>query len=518
MLFSGEIYESVSLKDWIDTLSPSFISIYFLIFVAILLMVYYIIPQRVRWTVLLAGSLLFYGLVCFEALPILVLSVGIVYLVGICIDVTPREFKKKRRVFVMIGIAVLLAMLIYCKLYGFFEPDYPFVIPLGISYYTFSAISYLIDINRGKDSAEYNYFKLLLFLSFFPKILQGPISRHNFLGKQFVTESRLSYKKFVYGFQLAIYGYFKKMAIADRVSIFTSSIIENHQSMGGAILLLMLLLAAVQLYCDFSGCVDIASGISYMFGIEIERNFNHPFFSKSAAEFWRRWHITLGTWFKDYVYMPIVTSKWMMKIVSKGGQKFGKSFGKNIMVIIPLLIVWILTGLWHGTGLNYVVWGIYWGIIIITSTLLAKQYKLIVQKCKIDVSSKKWQLFQMIRTFLLFCIGRLISVPGDLKISWQWITKIITDIRPWQLFDGTIYNQGLDWREYVLMWLFIAVLLGISCIQEVLWKRNTSIREVLMSQNMVLACLINVVAILIILVYGVYGPGYDSSGFIYMNY
>ena len=195
----------------------------------------------------------------------------------------------------------------------------------------------------------------------------------------------------------------QKIVIADRLSIFTGNVFEAWQKKSGSILLVATVFAAVELYCDFSGCMDIASGISEMFGIELEKNFRHPFFSRSAAEFWRRWHITLGTWFKDYVYMPIVVSPKLIKMVQAVKKKFGTRAGKSVMLIIPLSIVWILTGIWHGTGMAYVVWGVYWGLLIILSAVLEPEIKSLTKFLRINTETQSWKVFQMIRTFFLFC-------------------------------------------------------------------------------------------------------------------
>ncbi len=515
MFLGNDVYESITFMDWVGTLSTSFISFYFIAFVLLLLFLYYIVPRKVRWTILLTGSMIFYSLAGWKVLWMVLCTTLIVYCCALCIEVAP---KRQKKVFLFTGVFILLGMLVFCKLYGLCDMGFSFVVPLGISYYTFSAISYMADVYYGKDQAETNYFKILLFVLFFPKILQGPISRHSYLGRQLTEGNRASFRDFVYGFQLVIYGYFKKLVIADRIGIFTTSVIQNQASMGGSVIGLTLGLAAIQLYSDFSGCMDIASGISEMFGIRLEQNFDHPFFSRSAAEFWRRWHVTLGSWFKDYVYMPIVSSKLMMKLVSLIGKRFGRKAGRNVMTIIPLATVWLLTGLWHGTGWNYVIWGVYWGVLIISGTVFARQYRKAVDKCHIDTSSGGWHLFQMVRTFLLFCFSRAITIPGDLKTTWEWIVKLFMDVRPWQLFDGTLYGQGLTWKEYWLMQVFILALFLISMWQEKAKTRGSSVRVDVNGKNVILASVGSAAAIVFILVFGIYGSGSGTSGFAYMQF
>lgn len=307
----------------------TFVSIYFFIFILVLAILYFCIPKNWRWIVLLLGSAVFYALGGMEILAMVLVTTLIAYIAGILIERTEVADRKKRRLFLSIAIVIIAGFLVFTKCYSLagWNISY-FVIPVGISYYTFSIISYLADIYWKRDQAEKNYFKLALFVLYFPKVLQGPISRHKQLGPQLTEGHSFDYTNMCYGVQLMLWGYFKKMVIADRVAIVTGTILGDYTSYGGAVLLTGVVLASVQLYCDFSGYMDIARGVSQIFGINLDENFNHPFFSKSAAEFWRRWHITLGTWFKDYIYMPLVISPCMIKASAWFKKRCGKgSYG-----------------------------------------------------------------------------------------------------------------------------------------------------------------------------------------------
>ena len=210
----------------------------------------------------------------------------------------------------------------------------------GISYYTFSSLSYLLDVYWKRVGYENNYFRFLLYLVYFPHILQGPIERYGRLGARLKGEFRFDYDRVVRGIQLILWGYFKKLVIADRIDIFITKVYEDYRYAGAYVLALSILLAVVYIYSDFSGCMDIARGISQIFGIELDLNFNHPFSSTSIVEFWRRWHISLTTWFRDYVYIPL------------GGSREGT--GKTIR---NLFVVWLLTGIWHGANYTFIFWG-----------------------------------------------------------------------------------------------------------------------------------------------------------------
>ena len=512
-MFTDNPWEAFRFSEWWDTLSSSFVSFYFILFVFLLVLLYYIMPRKMRWCVLLTGSVAFYSIAGLHPLITVLLSAFIVYCAGLIIEATDRGKMKKRRLVLLSAVVILLGMLGFVKCYSLLKLNFGYIVPLGISYYTFSAIGYLADIYWGKDEPEQNFFKLALFLLFFPKILQGPISKHRNLAPQLNEGHPFAYKNFCYGIQLAIWGYFKKMVIADRIAIFTSTVFKDYSSFGGVVLLISFALATVQLYCDFSGCMDIAAGVSQMFGIELENNFDHPFFSKSAAEFWRRWHITLGVWFKDYVYMPLVINPVLIKLSGSISKKWGKRAGKMILTIIPLSVVWILTGVWHGTGANYLVWGVYWGTIIIFSTVFSPEIKKLNEKLHIDITRNGWKNFQMIRTFMLFCIGRIITIPEDLAVSGSIFCKILTAPKLWQLVDGTLYAQGLDWKEFVLMLLMIGVLWFVSTQQ-----LKGCIRERIAGWNIVIRCSFYALSVIFILVFGIYGLGYGNSIFVYVQF
>lgn len=512
-MFSNNPYEAFHFSEWWDMLEPSFISFYFIAFVFALVLFYYLIPRKSRWIVLLTGSVLFYSTAGIHPLITVLLSCVIVYFVSLILQMTDKKKRKFRCLILSLGIFTLLMVLVFTKFYVLFEWKFKYIVPLGISYYTFSAIGYMADVFWGKENAEKNFFKLALYLSFFPKILQGPLIKFRNLAPQLFEGHQFCYQDFCFGIQLAIWGYFKKMVIADRIAIFTSSVFANQKSFGGAILLISVVLAIVQLYCDFSGYMDIASGVAQMFGITLEKNFDHPFFARSAAEFWRRWHITLGVWFKDYVYMPLVISPRLIKASGKIGKIFGKRAGKAFLTIIPLSVVWILTGLWHGTGINYLVWGAYWGTMISLSTVFAPEIKRISKALHIDSERQGWKNFQMIRTFFLFCIGRILTIPGDLAVSKSILTRICTDIRPWQLVNDTMYAQGLEWKEIVFMFLMIGVFWFVS-----LQQRNGSVRKKISNWNIAIRCTIYACSVIFILIFGIYGPRYETSNFIYMQY
>jgi D-alanyl-lipoteichoic acid acyltransferase DltB (MBOAT superfamily) len=495
-----------------------------MVFIAVTFMMYFIIPINWRWVVLLISSILFYGYAGIEKIPFVLAVCLIAYITTRIIEKiyeSNNPDRKKAKRILILAVVVIVVMLMYSKvgraLYGMiddifnFDFDLNFIVPLGISYYTFSIIGYMADVYWKKDKAEHNYFKLLLYMIYFPHILQGPIARHKKLSSQLIEGHRFDYKNMCYGLQRVVWGYFKKLVIADRLALLTSEVFGNYQQYEGLYFVVAVICAAIELYCDFSGCMDIALGISEALSVNLDENFNHPFYSKTASEFWRRWHITLGTWFKDYIYMPMVINPHLIKLSQKTGKIFGKRFGKSMMTVIPLAIVWILTGLWHSTGLSYVVWGCYWGIIIIVSTVFAPEFKKISEKLNINTESQYWQAFQIVRTFVLFLISRLITVPNDLTVTVFIIKKIFNSFNIWRLFDQSIYNMGLDLQDFWVGAVAIILLWKVSSLQE----KGVCIRDKIASCPIVIRWTIYYAGILAILIFGIYGSGIT---FTYMQY
>lgn len=517
----------------------SFTSFFFYIFIATLLLIYFHVPNRMQWGVLLIASIAFYATWGIEKLPFLLTSTLVAWIVSNSISkrydscedqlisVEDKNLIKKERHIVkkvnkyilVTGIAILMLFLLYVKIGKLFEDasegNISIIVPLGISYYTFSLIGYMTDCYWKKDSAEKNFFKLLLFAAYFPKILQGPISKHKDLAPQLIEGHKYDYKNMCYGLQLMLWGYFKKLVIADRLAIFVNTVYGDYWHKSGSMLLVATIFGAFQLYCDFSGCMDIARGFSEIIGIKLESNFDHPFFSESAAEFWRRWHITLGVWFKDYVYMPITLSSFLKKILQRSKAKFGVETAKKIITIIPMLIVWILTGLWHGTGVNYLLWGMYWGLLMTIEIVFSSTFTAFYNKCHINTDSSEWHFIMKIKTFFLFVIGRSITMGGNLSTTFEVWKKIFSKkFYIWELVDGTIYNMGLNRPNFIVAILCLVLLYLVSKYE----AGGKSVRDWIAERQIAARWVLYYGLIFTILIFGIYGPGYDASSFVYMNF
>ena len=292
-----------------------------------------------------------------------------------------KRHRKRCRRLAAFGIVILLVLYSYCK-YGAMLVEaissllvnlgkggplsaWEVIVPLGLSYYTLSLIGYLLDVYWRKQEHESNFALFLLCVCYFPQILQGPIPRYRLLRKEFLEDTSVTSQRLCRGTQLILWGYFKKLVIADRLNLFITGVLGSYQLYDGLAFWVTALFSTFQLYADFSGCMDIVQGISELFGITVEKNFDHPFTSRSVAEWWRRWHITLCQWMKDYVYFPLAVSPHLIKVSGKLKKRFGAKAGKNFVTIVTIGVVWLLTGLWHGASWTFVVWGLYHGILLL---------------------------------------------------------------------------------------------------------------------------------------------------------
>ena len=382
-----------------------FTSYEFLLFVGILLILYYTIPKKMQWMLLAGKSYIFYGLSGPGYLVFILITTVCAYLTALFIDRnvgaearyleenrdrltkderrTYKARQKKRRFYILLaGLFVGFGLLAVMKYTVFALTNINFVLrkfgseglnipnillPLGISVYTFQTMGYLIDVYRGGVRAERNPAKLALFVSFFPQLIQGPISRFGDLHEQLIGEHKFDLKNLTRGLWRILWGYFKKLVIADRILVAVMALIKNPAEYRGVYVVLLILFYSIQIYADFTGGIDITIGIAEALGIRLSENFHRPFSSKSTKEYWRRWHITMGTWFTDYVFYPLSVSGPMQRLSKFCRRKLGNSLGKRIPVYLASAITWFLTGLWHGAGWNFIVWGLLNCLVILVS-------------------------------------------------------------------------------------------------------------------------------------------------------
>jgi alginate O-acetyltransferase complex protein AlgI len=447
----------------------NFISLEFLLFLVGALLAYYLCPKRFRWGVLLVASLLFYALTDWRYLLFLLVLSGLAYGLALAIEqLKAKKHPRWARLVLLAGIFLFLGGLIACKYVTFlldglnairaFFQGAPLaleniLLPLGLSFYLFQALAYLIDCYRGVATPEKNPLKFVLFIAYFPHLLQGPIERYNDLMPQLVSGHDFSSDSFEKGGERIALGFLKKIAIADVLSPFVSAVLLSHEQ-GGVLIGVLLLVYAVQLYCDFSGYIDIALGVSDLFGISLKENFKMPYLSESISEFWRRWHITLGSWFRDYVYYPILLSKPGKKIMASS-----KKAPSVLWTCLALVVVWLCMGLWHGASLNYLFYGAYHGVLIILEFLLAPLRQRFYRRSKIDSQTFPLRVYRVIRTFLLVCFGYVFFFTDDLSLSFSLVGQLFSSFNPWLLFDGTLDRYGLTFYSFLEVALALLILL-----------------------------------------------------------
>lgn len=476
------------------------VSVWFLLFVASVFLLYFLMPYRARPWILLVASVVFYSLFDCRAFVFLTASAISIWLGGMWVEKVRKTGPLAVIVVFNIGILVAVKYLNaavggFCDCFDFVAPSLSIVLPLGVSFYTLQAVSYVWDVSAGRLPAERNFFKLFLYLVFFPTVMQGPISRYGQLGGQLWTPHEFDYDRAKSGLQLALWGFFKKMVIADRAALLVDTIFAPNATMEGFPVLLGVLCYSIQIYADFSGCVDICRGISEVFGIDLVENFRHPYFATSVKDFWRRWHISLSSWLKDYVYIPL------------GGNRRG-SFRKYLNI----LIVFGVSGIWHGVGINFFIWGLLHGVYQIFDGLTVKIRERALTFCGVDFASFSFRLGQRIATFALVTFAWIFFRAPTLGDAWSVLKRLFV-FNPWTWTDGSYLQYGLDSKDLDVLLVSLVVLVVVSCLQE-----RGRVREMLARQTLWFRWCIYLLGVFATLIFGIYGPGYSASQFIYMQF
>ena len=300
--------------------------------------------------------------------------------------------------------------------------DLHWVAPLGISYYTLQMIAYLLDCYWGTAEPFHDPLKMLLYTIYFPQMISGPISRFEDIGRQLFEEHKFEYDRVVGGVRRIAWGLIKKLVIANKLMLFVNHMYDNTGIYNGIWIWIATMIWVVELYADFSGCMDIVLGASACFGIKLPENFRTPFFSLTIQEFWRRWHITLGTWLRDYIMNPILRTGFCYNLGKKAKKRFGKKQGKKIPVYFAMLILWLVMGLWHGNSWKYIVGeGLWFWLVIAAGQVLEEPLSKLVRVLHIPTDSIGWRTFQRIRTFLIFTVGQLFFRADSLMDSFDRI-------------------------------------------------------------------------------------------------
>lgn len=389
------------------------------------------------------------------------------------------------------------------------------ILPIGISFYTFQAVGYLLDVYWRRIQAQRNFFKFALFVSFFPQLSQGPISRYGDLSQTLYEPHSFDWKNVRFGLERMLWGYFKKLVIADRIFPVVAMITEDPEYYTGVYVFLGMIFYAIQLYADFTGGIDITIGIAQVFGIRVQENFIRPFFSKNIEEYWRRWHISMGTWFRDYVFYPLSLSKPMKWLTNRTKKHFGLAAGKRASVYAATIIVWLATGIWHGASWNFVMWGLMNGIVILISQELVPLYKHFHARFPKLCGSRFYDGFQVARTFLLMCSLRLFDNYQGVGTAFQAFLHMFTQLgESLSMLNAEEFSYfELTAADYGIVLFGVLLMLIVSLIQ-----RKGSVREYVAAKPYPVRFIIFAGLFFAVLLFGTYGIGYDTSQFIYNQF
>lgn len=521
-------------------------------FAAVLLTVYYLIPKRFQWPLLLGASYFFYFVAGPDYLIYILTTTLTTYYAALRIqdnslkqsaylkahkeDLSKEEKKaykeeqKKHRLRWMVGCLLLnLCILAVVKYTNFVISNIngilsafgqtgrlsfvSLALPLGISFYTFQAMSYLIDVYRGTVEAQRSPFRFALFVSFFPQLIQGPISRYGDLSRTLYAEHSFDTVVVSRGLQRVLWGYFKKMVIADRILSAVTAIVGAPGSYRGAYALVGMLFYTLQLYADFTGGIDITIGLAEALGITVQENFNRPYFSKSLKEYWRRWHISMCNWFRDYIFYPVSVSKPMQRFSKFARSRMGEKIGRRLPVYLSSFAVWFATGLWHGASWNFIFWGLSnWAVLMLSEELEPCYARF---HARFPTLKERWgyRLFQVLRTFLLVCVLNIFDCYRTLGDTFGVLGSLFT-ARNWGiLWNGALLELGLSTLDYGILGLGTLLMLGVSLLQ-----RRESVRTQIARRPYPVRFIIWYGLFLIVLLMGAYGIGYDASQFIYNQF
>ena len=490
-----------------------------MLFFPIVVIAYFIIPNKIKHLWLLVMSYFFY--MCWNAkyALLMLLSTTITFASGILIDrvngLKCDDCKKWVRKKWIVGLCfgANLAILFFFKYFNFtvelmeagFEllgitldiPELDVVLPVGISFYTFQALSYTMDVYREEISAEKNFFRYALFVSFFPQLVAGPIERSKHLLQQLDTPRKFDPERVRDGILLMLWGFFLKIVLADRLAIFVDTVYGDIALYPGWYLIVATILFAIQIYCDFAGYSTIAVGTAEILGVKLMENFNAPYMATSVSGFWRRWHISLTSWFMDYLYIPL------------GGSRKG-----IIRKYINKMIVFLVSGLWHGASLTFVLWGAINGLYQVLEEFAQPLRDKAVTFLNLNRESLGHVLMSRVMTFVLIDFSWIFFRARGIKEAVYIVKSVFTASNPWILFDGSLYQCGLDAKNFGLVCIAIAVLMFADWCK----TKGIVIRNVIVKQDDWFRCIFIAVCVCFLLLFGLWGPAFDQANFIYFQF
>lgn len=476
-----------------------FNSLSFLLFFPLTLCFYFLLPGKFKNISLLIASYVFYMGWNPKYAILLFFCTAVTYFGSLTL--CKLEVKsKKRKLVLTVAIIIVLSILFYFKYLNFIldllkyvlaqfkidfsAPHFDIILPVGISFFTFQAIGYLVDVYRGDVEVEKNFFTYALFVSFFPQLVAGPIERSRNLLIQLKQTHSFEFANLKSGLITMCWGYFMKMVVADRASILVDFVFNNEKATGIQIMFATFIFS-FQIYCDFCGYSTIAVGASRILGIKLMQNFDTPYLATGFQDFWRRWHISLSSWFKDYLYIPL------------GGNRKG-----TLRKYLNIMIVMFISGIWHGAGLNYVFWGILNGIFQITDNLLK------------PVKKHLNKIFLIFINFCFVCFTWLFFRAKSMTHAIELIKKILFHLQPMTLKGNFKNIYGIGGLELSVLFITILMLMTI----DILRYKKVSLKTIVLSTNWIIQSISFIFFVLFILIFGVWGGDYNPASFIYFQF
>lgn len=498
-----------------------FHSLEFFIYFPVVVLVYFFIPKRWKCLWLLAASYYFYMSWNIGHTFLIAFSTLVTWVSGLLLGKCQREGKRGcRKWIVAVSVLLNLGILFYFKYFDFLlanvnrvigmlgfpmlEKPFEIVLPAGISFYTFQALGYTVDVYRGDVEPEKNLLRYALFVSFFPQLVAGPIERSRNLLRQIRRISSVSfrrmwnYERIAGGLILMLWGYFLKLVIADRLCIFVDTVFRDWQQYGTAVLVLATAAFSIQIYCDFASYSTIAVGAAKVMGFTLMENFQTPYFSRSIQEFWRRWHISLSLWFQDYLYIPL------------GGSRCGV-----LRAQWNRMLTFLASGLWHGASWHFVAWGAIHGVYQAVGAQTQGIRRRLRKKTGVDTETFSFRLGQVMVTYALTLFALVFFRSASMSGAFGYLKRVFTKPDPWVFTDGTLYQLGLTQADLRVLLAALVTLLLVSLIRE---RRGETLEVFLAGQGLWFRWMVILYLFAFLFLFGMYGPEYDESQFIYFQF
>lgn len=524
-------------------------SVYLFLFLPAVLLAYQLTPKKIRWVTLLLAGYVFFWMISGKLVVYLMGVTLLTHYIGVwisslklqCIqEISSRQgketnairkrYRKKEKKILIAGILLLVGALAYLKYYNFFVQNINFVfqgnglpfvldernilIPIGISFYTLQAIGYMADVYWGKVDGRQELGKVALFLGFFPQIMEGPISLYSQTADALWEGKSLQGKNLSKGGIRIVWGLFKKMIIADRLYVLVQAVFEHYENYNGAMIAVAAVAYTVQLYMEFSGCMDIILGSGALFGVTLPENFRQPFASRNAAEFWRRWHITLGVWFKTYIFYPVSISSAVKKWNKFGRKYLGKYLTKIGVSALCLFPVWLCNGLWHGARWSYIFYGMYYFTLLLGGIALEPVRNKVIQYCHLNEEAFYYKSLQILKTWIIIFVGELFFRANGLLAGMRMFRSMFYDFEISNIWDGTLLNYGLDKADYLVIITGCIVVAVVGIIKE----RNLLGEKGIENWYLPFRWALYYALILAVVILGAYGIGYQQVDLIYAGF